>query len=366
MKRIKHAVQNTANSVKGKVANSVSRRKGKGETDILEDVSVPRITNETVAEHREEVLSSARKYIYPLQHSKHKIVVITSGLVILAVVSFFIYCMAALYNFQSTSSFLYRLTQVFPFPIARTGSTFVAYENYLFELRHYMHYYEDQQKLSFDSESGRGQLNEFKKRALDRVINDAYIKRVAKQNNIIVTDQEVSTEIEILRKQDRLGETEKVFEDVLKDYWGWSIDDFRRSVKQQLLNQKVLAFWDTETRQRADVALAELRANKDFAEVAKQYSDDVATKEQGGDLGVWIDQSNRDISAKTISTLFAMQPGQVSDIIDIGYALEIVKLIEVKDGKAHAAHIVFNYKDINQYLNDEKDKQKAQVYIKTE
>src|ERR1700757_4024404 len=35
--------------------------------------SVPRITNETVAEHREEVLSTARKYIYPLQHSKHHV-----------------------------------------------------------------------------------------------------------------------------------------------------------------------------------------------------------------------------------------------------------------------------------------------------
>ena len=32
-------------------------------TDALSNV--PRITNETVAEHREEVLSSARKYIYP-------------------------------------------------------------------------------------------------------------------------------------------------------------------------------------------------------------------------------------------------------------------------------------------------------------
>lgn len=359
MNRIKHAVTNKANAVKGKL----SRNSKKSQAEVLEDVSVPRITNETVAEHREEVLSSARKYIYPLQHSKHRIVVITSGIVILAVVSFFAYCLLALYKLQSTSPFLYRITQVIPFPIARSGSTFISYENYLFELRHYMHYYEDQQKLSFDSESGRGQLNEFKKRALERVINDAYIKRVAKQNSIVVTDQEVSTEIDILRKQDRLGETEKVFEDVLNDYWGWSIDDFRRSVKQQILNQKVLAFWDTETRQRADVALAEVRGGKDFAEVAKQYSDDTVTKEQGGDIAFWIEQSSRDISAKTISALFSMEQGQVSDILDIGYALEIVKLLEIKDGKAHAAHIIFNYKDINQFLNDEKDKQKAQVYI---
>ncbi len=36
--------------------------------------NVPRITNETVGDHREEVLSSARKYIYPLKQSKHRVV----------------------------------------------------------------------------------------------------------------------------------------------------------------------------------------------------------------------------------------------------------------------------------------------------
>src|SRR5947207_5990262 len=43
--------------------------------------NVPQITNETIAEHREDVLSGARKYIYPLAHSNHRIVVITSVLV---------------------------------------------------------------------------------------------------------------------------------------------------------------------------------------------------------------------------------------------------------------------------------------------
>jgi hypothetical protein len=42
--------------------------------------NVPRITNDTVAEHREEVLSSARRFIYPLQHSKHSVVRISLGL----------------------------------------------------------------------------------------------------------------------------------------------------------------------------------------------------------------------------------------------------------------------------------------------
>ena len=57
---------------------------------------VPRITNETVAAHREEVLGSARKYIYPLQHSKHKIVLISTALFITAFIAFFTYTMLAL------------------------------------------------------------------------------------------------------------------------------------------------------------------------------------------------------------------------------------------------------------------------------
>src|ERR1700754_3053254 len=83
------------------------------------DAGIPRITNETVAEHREEVLSSARKYIYPLQHSPHRVVIISSALLVLVVVAFFTYCLLALYKIQSSSTFLYRITQVIPFPIAK-------------------------------------------------------------------------------------------------------------------------------------------------------------------------------------------------------------------------------------------------------
>ena len=53
--------------------------------------TLPRITNETVTEHREEVLSTARKYIYPLQHSKHRVVLISTSILSAAVVVFFVF-----------------------------------------------------------------------------------------------------------------------------------------------------------------------------------------------------------------------------------------------------------------------------------
>jgi parvulin-like peptidyl-prolyl isomerase len=344
-----------------KMKNRVTKRKVE-ETSAQDNV--PRITNETVAEHREEVLSSARKYIYPLQHSKHKIVLITTSLLIAAIVGFFTFTMISLYRVKSYSSFLYGVTKVIPFPVAKAGNNYVAYENYLFELKHYIHYYENQQKLDFSTDSGKQQLAEFKKRALAKVVDDAYIKQLAKEKKVSVSDKEVDNEIQIVRSQNRLGGSTKVFEDVLKEYWGWSINDFRRSLKQQLLAQKLLPELDPETVARANQAKAELNGGADFAAVAKKYSDDAASKDNGGEFGFPIDQSNRDIDAEVTSELYKLKPGQISGVINSGYALEIVKNIEPQGDKIRGAHIVFNFKNINTYLNDLKDQKKATLYIK--
>src|SRR4249920_990301 len=83
---------------------------------------VPQITNETIAQHREQVLSGARKYIYPLQHSKNRIVLITSVIVVGAIISFLVYCSFALYRYYQYNTFIYRVTQVAPFPVARVDN----------------------------------------------------------------------------------------------------------------------------------------------------------------------------------------------------------------------------------------------------
>ncbi len=324
---------------------------------------VPRITNETVAAHREEVLSSARKYIYPLQHSKHRIVLISTALFIITIVAFFSYSTLALYKLQSDSTFIYRVTQIMPLPVARSGGRFVAYENYLFELRHYKHYYENQLSTDFSDPKNAPQLSDFRRRALDKVVNDAYVKELAKKNGVSVTAREVDDQIMIVRNQNRLGDDEKVFEDVLKEYWGWSVMDFKRSLSQELLAQKVAAKLDTEAPIRAAAALAELHAGADFAATVKKYTSDDKTKETGGEFGYPIDRTDRNLSAQTTDALFKLQPGQISDVVNAGYALEILKNIEAQGTKIRAAHILFTFKDINTHINELKAKEKTRLYI---
>jgi hypothetical protein len=63
------------------VTSKVKRKKG---SSSPADESVARITNETVAEAREDVLRGARKFIYPLSHSKHRVLMTSTILVVVA------------------------------------------------------------------------------------------------------------------------------------------------------------------------------------------------------------------------------------------------------------------------------------------
>ncbi len=333
-------------------------------TNITGSAVVPFITNDTVAEHREEVLRGARKYIYPLQHSKHRIVVISSSIFATMVIGLFVYGAISLYKLQTTSTFVYRITQVVPFPVARVHGNMVSYESYLFELRHYMHYYETQQKLSFQTKEGKQQLQNYKQRALQSVVDDAYIKELATKNKVNVTNREVDAEIAIVKAQNRLGTSDQVFEDVLRDFWGWSLNDFKRSLREQLLARKVVSKLDAAAHIKADAALAEIRGGAGFGEVAKKYSNDAVTAATNGDYAGTIDRSNRDINARVTAALFTLKPGQTSAVIDTGYALEIVRLVSFEGDKAHASHIQINLAELSTFLNPVKDKQKTRLYIK--
>jgi hypothetical protein len=261
---------------------------------------------------------------------------------------------------------MYQVTRVIPFPIARTGPTFVAYENYLFELNHYIHYYENQQQLSFDTEAGQAQLASYKERTINKVINDAYVKILADELGISVDVAEVDEQIRIAREQNRLGSSDEIFEDVLREYWNWSVADFRRSLASELLAQKVIRATDQDVERRATEALARITAGEDFATIAREYSDDIVTKEVGGEFG-FVSRSNRNVSQQTVDTLFKLSENQTSGVVIVpygtGYALAIIKNLGEQGDQAKGAHIIFQLKSLDEVLNDRKEKQPFRLYM---
>lgn len=327
---------------------------------------VPRITNETVTEHREEVLRGARKYIYPLQHSRHSIVRISVWLLVTVLITFFVYCGLALYQFQSTSGFVYGITRVIPFPVAKAGSSWVGYESYLFDLRRYMHYYQTQQAANFSTKDGKAQLKLLKGKAMKQVIQDAYVKQLASKYHVSVSDKTVNDYVTLVRNQNRLGSSQHVFDDVLNEFWGWSEADFKRQLKQQLLQQAVVAKLDTATDARAQAALSQLNSGADFATVAAQNSDDNNTKTNGGQYQSAITPNDPNLAPITTAELFKLKPGQVSPIINAGFTLEILKVIDGTSTSVHAAHIQFTFQPITTYTSPIQTKHPAHQYISTQ
>lgn len=340
------------------------RRKAPEERVTEAFANVPRITNETVAEHREAVLSSARKYIYPLRHSKHRIVRISVSLFVVVFVVFFVFCGVALYKFQSTSGFMYDVTQVVPFPVAKAGTSWVTYNNYLFELRRNMHYYETQQHANFSTKSGKAQLRRLKQQAMDDVILNGYVSQLAAKNHVTVSDQEVNDEVALVRNENRLGNSQRVFDEVLSEFWGWDESDFKQELKQQMLQQAVVAKLDTATNARAHAALQQLLSGADFATVAAQYSDDQSTKANGGQYPNAITPNSGSIAPQITAELFKLKPGQISPIINTGYTLEILKVISASGNSVQAAHIQFTFKNITSFTNPLQAKHPPHEYIK--
>lgn len=321
-----------------------------------------RITNETVAAHRERVLAGGRKFKYPLQYTKHRVLIITILIVVITTISFVGFCGWQLYGAQSTDKFMYSITQFVPVPVAKINGAWVRYSDYLLNLRSAIHYLSTKEAVNFDSEDGKNQLDYQKRLALDKATQNVLVAQLASQNNITVSSNEVD---EFVKKQitnGRLGVTEDVYKQVIRDYYDWSFDEYKDSIHQQLLRKKVMAQLDTQSRQAVNDILQSLQKGADFGAVAKDKSEDVATKAQGGDMGI-VNKSTEDPNG-IIAAASQLQPGQVSGVVEGVDGFYIVKLLDKPDdNNLHIAKIYVSYKIIDQKIAQLKKSGQIQEFI---
>lgn len=74
-----------------------------------------------------------------------------------------------------------------------------------------------------------------------------------------------------------------------------------------------------------DSVLTELKAGKDFSEVAKRFSDDTGTQTNGGDLGFF---ERRMMVQEFDEAAFNLEIGQVSDVVRTNFGLHVIKVTE--------------------------------------
>jgi peptidyl-prolyl cis-trans isomerase SurA len=92
-------------------------------------------------------------------------------------------------------------------------------------------------------------------------------------------------------------------------------------------------------RQRADTVVKQLRRGADFATMAKRFSDDDASKEQGGELG-WFRRGNG-LAREFEAVAFGMRPGQISDPVRTPFGFHIIQVERIEAAEIQARHILF-------------------------
>lgn len=84
-------------------------------------------------------------------------------------------------------------------------------------------------------------------------------------------------------------------------------------------------------KKKAQEVLEEIKkGTATFENIASIYSEDEETKNKGGDAG-WVDMSTK--SGPVAEAIMKMKPGDISDVIQTGLGLYIIKVEGVKEGK---------------------------------
>jgi peptidyl-prolyl cis-trans isomerase D len=152
------------------------------------------------------------------------------------------------------------------------------------------------------------------------------------------TDQKVSLSYVELKLEDLLPAIE-VNGDELAEYYQQNNIDYRTEEERQTAH--ILfesAELDETIAAKADEILAKIQAGEDFAELAKTFSSDTFSAENGGDLG-WFDKDGMDPALKDAAFSLANK-GDVSGVIKSEFGYHIIKLTNIKPEQVTAFETV--------------------------
>ena len=148
------------------------------------------------------------------------------------------------------------------------------------------------------------------------------------------TEQKVSLSYVELTLDDLLPAIE-VNEDELTEYYQQNVADYRTDEERQAAH--ILfesAEQDEAVAAKAEEILAKIQAGEDFAELAKTFSSDTFSAENGGDLG-WFGKGIMDPEFEN-AAFSLVSKGDVSGVVKSEFGYHIIKLSDVKSEQVTA------------------------------
>jgi len=190
----------------------------------------------------------------------------------------------------------------------------------------------------FEREVARAQGAATPQQILDSMIEMLLLEQAAIAAEVNVTDQEVDAIVQA----DIEANGEQAFQDWLvandmtqQEYWAASRQELLVRRAQMQIPEELPETAEhvharhilVGTQQEAEAILAQLQAGADFATLAQTYSQDITTRDRGGDLGFF--PRGLLLAPELEEAAFNLAPGQISGIIPselLGY--HIVQVLE--------------------------------------
>jgi len=127
-----------------------------------------------------------------------------------------------------------------------------------------------------------------------------------------------------------------------------------------------------ETEEQAHEILAKLKQGESFEDLAKQYSTDEASKDNGGDLGYF---GRGEMVAEFEEVAFSLKPGETSKPVKTQFGYHIIKVEDHKEArpavfeeKKEEIETILRQQKINEkkdaWLNELREKADVVNYLK--
>jgi parvulin-like peptidyl-prolyl isomerase len=230
-----------------------------------------------------------------------------------------------------------------------------------------------QEGLDAESAEGQERLAQARRQVLEQMIDQELIRQAAVEMGISISDEKLQSSIDGIVEQSG-GEDQ--FNQSLQAS-GTTYDDFQHMLLDQLLSEAVYSSVTASinpvaeqvharhillpTRELAEEVLARLQAGEDFAYLAREYSEDVSSRETGGDMGFF---PRGVMPAEVEEAAFGLEVGDTSGIVESQFGFHIIQVLE-RDEREIAVEVFESLRQqtFMQWLEDQRASASIQRFV---
>lgn len=258
---------------------------------------------------------------------------------------------AQLYVWKDTSDIAYRITKILPLPVANIDGENAEYSDYLLYHRSSLAVLQSQGQAD-----QKDKVKFYQNQSINKALEVAYAKKLARENNITVDDKKVQDLIKKQQESSKLSQS--AYESVVKDNLHWSMDELKTAMKYTLLKQEVFFKIDKTANNLVSDIKKRLQEGKSLKDIATEMGDKV---QPVFDLSVSTDNSDGGLTKAAMSLAKGKISGPIKTLSGDGYYF--VMLNNIEGNTVNYSYVKVPLTEFNNQFNYLKNNNKVKYFI---